>query len=115
VRTSETACPFCSAPLDLSNEPPPLLPVRPLSRSALFSFKDLVRVGALTATTSGVMVACYSVQPAYGDSGAPFEAAGSSGQAGAQGVGGASGKGGTSGTSGDAGAAGEGQGGEGGR
>lgn len=111
MRTSEVACPFCSAPLDLLNEPPPLLPELPLSRSALMSFKDLLRVGVLTATTSGLACTTSGV-PVYGAPSGPYEVGGSSGQAGTQGVGGASGKGGTSGASGDARAAG--QGGEGG-
>jgi hypothetical protein len=66
VRLVESACPFCQAPLSLSELPPRALPGRRMSRAASFAFG----AGVVGATT---LVACsdgqeeaLSVMPVYG-------------------------------------------------
>ena len=40
VRVSDSECPFCALPLDLSATPPPRLPSERLSRAATLAFKN---------------------------------------------------------------------------
>jgi hypothetical protein len=50
VRSSESACPFCAAPLELSSPTPPVLPQKRLTRAATFAFGAALAVTACGAT-----------------------------------------------------------------
>src|SRR5690606_6703274 len=53
VRTHETSCPFCAAPLELSGAPPRRLPPMRLGRAATLAFGTLLGASALVTGCGG--------------------------------------------------------------
>lgn len=98
VRVSESACPFCSASLDLAATPEPLLPTRRLGRARLFAFG-----ATLAASITGIACGGQSESDKGAGGAGGGATGGSGGSTGGSGGSGGSGNTGGSNTGGDAG------------
>jgi len=100
VRVSETECPFCALPLDLSGTPEPQLPRARLGRAATFAF------GATLASVAAVVACGGEATETRGGAGATSAGgANAGGGAGATSAGGTTARGGVGGTAAGAGGA----------
>src|SRR4051812_24301091 len=83
VRVSETECPFCALPLELSGTPEPRLPSGRLSRAATLAFgATLASATALAACSDANAPAPVPVYGAPGVSGAAGTSSGGAANAG---------------------------------
>lgn len=81
VRVTETACPFCSLPLDLADAPSPVLPGQRLSRAATLAFGATLASATALAACGGDAVISDPV-PFYGAPSAGASAGGDGGSSG---------------------------------